>query len=161
HRAARRLAVTQRLRDVATVGTDPGAERTFLLGAGAGCLSKLRCLSFERRVDQTGARGQPGAVAVRDELAKPRADANRLANQPERGLVEGAALHHALFATDEFSGDRVCDGRTVSAGAADRAAARQVTLAARRQSEPDLLRLGNHPGTALELAHHVATVRDQ
>src|SRR5439155_15046679 len=157
HRGARRLAVTQRLRDVATVGTDPGAEQTFLLGAGAGCLSELRCLSFERRVEQTGARGQPGAVAVRHELAKPRADANRLGNQPERGLVEGAALHHALFAADEFSGDRVCDGRTVSAGAAELSAARQVALGTRRQFEPDLLRLGNHRGTAVELAHYVTT----
>src|SRR2546427_6989336 len=115
---------------------------------------------FRSRVDQTGARGQPGAVAVRHELAKPRADANRLGNQPERGLVEGAALHHALFAADEFSGDRVCDGRTVSAGAAELSAARQVAPGTRHQSEPDLLRLGNHRGTAVELAHYVATVRD-
>src|SRR5439155_721165 len=83
----------------------------------------------------------PPAITGRHELAKARADANRLANQPERGLVEGAALHHGLFAGDEFSGDRVCDRRTVSAGAAELSAARQVALGTRRQFEPDLLRL--------------------
>src|SRR5439155_16199118 len=120
-------ALAQELRVVATLGIDSGAERTFLLGARAYYLPKLRRLSVERCGPQVGTSGSPRVVLVQHQLTEPGPDSDRLADKQSAAFV-APTLCRAVPQTDDIQRQRAGRRRVVSALSLDQSASGRTAL---------------------------------